>query len=101
MDALRAGFYWRYNTNLNSVCLLFATYTVALLWRKFILRQVPRVVGALCVALVVALPLAMGKIIRFDRGPGYGFARSTAVDNSRILSSKDRLLLVDPSEDGG
>ena len=101
IDALRAGSYWRYNTHLGGVCLLFATYTVAILWRKFILRPVPRIVAAFCVVLVVALPFAMGKKLRFDLDPGYGFARSTAADISRILSPKDRLLLIDPLEDGG
>ena len=100
-EALRAASYWRYNTHLGGVCLLFATYTVALLWRRFVLRPVPRIAAALCVALVVALPFAMSKKLRFDLDPGYGFARSTAVDISRILASKDRLLLIDPLEDGG
>jgi hypothetical protein len=43
----------------------------------------------------------MGKKLRFDLDPGYGFARSAAVDISRMLSPKDRLLLVDPLADGG
>lgn len=99
-DALRVGSYWRYNTHLGGVALLFATYGAALLWRRFIIRPAPGIVGAICIALVVALPPAMGKKLRFDLDPGYGYARSTAADISRMLSPKDRLLLVDTLEDG-
>lgn len=101
MDALRAGSYWRYNTHLGGVCLLFATYSVALLWRRYLSRPVHKAVPAVVVILVIALPIAMGKKLRFDLDPGYGFARSTAADISRILTAEDRLLLVDPLEDGG
>ena len=101
VDALRAASYWRYNTHLGGVCLLFATYSVALLWRKFVRWPVPRIVAALCFVAVVALPVAMAKKLRFDLDPGYGFARSTATDIARILSSRDRLMLVDTLEDGG
>jgi hypothetical protein len=100
-EAVRVASYWRYNTHLGGVCLLFATYAGSLLWRKFVLRPVPRAIAAFCIVLVLALPIAMGKKLRFDLDPGYAFARSTAGDISRMLSSKDRLLLVDPLEDGG
>lgn len=100
-DALRAASYWRYNTHLGGVCLLFAVYALALLWRKFVVRPVPRFTATICVALVVVLPLVLSKKLRFDLDPGYGFARTTAIDLSRMLSKSDRVLLVDPLEDGG
>ena len=32
-DALRAASYWRYNTHLGGICVVFAAYAIALLWR--------------------------------------------------------------------
>lgn len=99
-DALRAGSYWRYNTHLGGVCLIFAAYSLALLWRRYISRPLPQLTAAFAVFLVLALPLAMGKKLRFDLHPRYAFSRATAIDMARHLSPTDRLLLVDPVDDG-
>ena len=99
-DALRVASFWRYNTHLGGVCLVFATCAVALLWGRFIQRPLPQLVGAVAVVLVLVLPVAMGKKLRFDLNPRYAYAYATAGDIARLLSRKDRLMLVDPADDG-
>jgi hypothetical protein len=100
-EALRAASFWRYSTHLGGVCMLFITYSSALLWRKYIRRPPPRAVVGFCIVLILALPMAVGKKLRFDLDPGYAYARSTASDISKILSPNDQILLIDPLEDEG
>lgn len=100
VDALRAGSYWRYNTHLGGVCLLFAAYSLCLLWRRYVTRPVPQTISAIAVLLVLAMPIAMAKKLRFDLDPRYGYARATAIDMAKHLAPTDRLLLVDPDDDG-
>lgn len=99
-DALRAGSYWRYNTHLGGVCLIFAAYSLALLWRRYVTRPLPQLTSAFAIVLVLILPLAMGKKLRFDLHPRYAYARTTAIDIAGRLSPSDRLLLIDPIDDG-
>jgi hypothetical protein len=99
-DALRAGSYWRYNTHLGGVCLIVAAYSLALLWRRYVTRPLPQLTSAFAIILVLLLPLAMGKKLRFDLHPRYAYARTTAIDIASRLSPSDRLLLVDPIDDG-
>lgn len=99
-EALRAASYWRYNTHLGGVCLVFAGVGLAMLWRRRARWPVPRLAGAAAVVLVLAMPLAMAKKLRFDLHPRYGYAHSTGSDIAHLLSPDDRLLLVDPADDG-
>lgn len=100
VDGLRAASYWRYNTHLGGLCLLFAAFAIALLWRRFVRRKAPAALAAFAMVLVVALPVAMGQKLRFDKHPRYGYARTIAADIAATLTQDDRLLLVDPEDDG-
>ena len=99
-DALRVASYWRYNTHLGGVGLVFAAVGGALLWRRYARWHLPRALACLAVVLVVAMPVALAKKLRFDLHPRYGYAHSTGRDIARMLSPNDRLLLVDPKDDG-
>ncbi len=100
VDGLRAASYWRYNTHLGGLSLLFAAYAIALMWRRFVSRSAPAAVAALTIVVVLALPVAMGRKLRFDMHPRYAYARTVAADIASVLTPKDRLLLVDPQDDG-
>jgi hypothetical protein len=99
-EARNAASYWRYNTHLGGVCLLFAAYSGALLWRKYVTRSLPRWAGALAIFLIVAIPFAMGKKLRFDSHPRYDYGYSTGGDIANQLSADDRLFLIDLEDNG-
>jgi hypothetical protein len=99
-EAENAASYWRYNMHLGGVALLFASYGLALLWRRHVVpRWRPRL-GWIAVLLVLATPAAFATKIRFDLHPRYRYARTTAAAIARILAPTDRLVLIDPEENG-
>jgi hypothetical protein len=92
--------YWRYNLHLGGVALLFATYAAALLWRRHVVpRWRPRI-GWVAIALVLVAPVALATKLRFDRDPRYQYARATATAIARMLTPADRLVLIDPEDNG-
>ena len=92
--------YWRYNMHLGGVALLFATYAVALLWRRHVVpRWRPRI-GWVAIVLVVVAPIAFATKLRFDLDPRYLYARTTAAAIAGLLTPADRLVLIDPEDNG-
>lgn len=92
--------FWRYNMHLGGVALLFASYGVGLLWRRHIVPHWRPRLGWLAIAIVVVAPITLATKIRFDRDPRYQYARTTAAAIGRMLSPTDRLVLIDPEENG-
>lgn len=99
-EALHAASYWRYNTHLGGVCLAFAAYGGALVWQRFVAGKMPRFVPALAIALVVVLPVGMAKKLRFDNHPRYHYAWDVGRAIASHLTAADRILLVDPADNG-
>lgn len=99
-EAENALSYWRYNMHLGGVALLFATQGIALLWRRYVVPHWRPQIGWLAMALVLAAPFALATKIRFDRDPRYQYARTTALAIARMLTPADRLVLIDPDENG-
>ncbi len=99
-EALRAASYWRYNTHLGGVCLIFATVALATFWHRRLSGRMPRWVPALLVVLAIALPVGAAKKLRFDSHPRYLHAWSVGKSLAEKLGKQDRLLLVDPESDG-
>ena len=99
-DARVAASYWRYNMHLGGVCVLFAGYGGALLWRRFAAPRMRRRLGPVAVALTLALPIALISKLRFDLHPRYIYARETALEIAALLRPADRLVLVDPEGNG-
>lgn len=100
LDALRAGSYWRYNTHLGGVCLVFAVCGMVYLWRRWKWRTPPQFVYTLAIVLVLALPVAMAGKLRFDKHPRYDYARATAQAIAERLTPEDRILMIDLLDDG-
>ena len=101
-DALRVASYWRYNTQLGGVCLLFSIFFVS----KFLLKiQYPDYFAshwgkAILMILVLATPILYAKKLRFDIDPQYDFARKVGQELKMLLGQDDRLLLASPNTDG-
>ena len=99
-EALRAASFWRYNTHLGGICLVFAAYCIAFTWHRYFGQNIPRILPILLIVIVVILPVALVKKLRFDLHPRYLFARTLAKEIATKLSPKDRLLVVDFDSDG-
>ena len=99
-EALRAASYWRYNTHLGGVCLVFAACVIAHAWRRCERCRVPKPIAIIAVALVLVAPFAMAKKFRFDLEPRIIYARSITQNIRPLLTAKDRLLLAELDSDG-
>ena len=99
-EALRAASYWRYNTHLGGVCLVFAACVIAHAWRRCERCHVPKPLAAFAVLIVLVAPIAMAKKFRFDLEPRIIYARSITKNIRPLLSTKDRLLLAELDSDG-
>lgn len=92
--------YWRYNLHLGGVALLFGAYSVALLWRRHVVPHWRPRIGWVAIALVLMAPVVFATKLRFDRDPRYQYARTTATAIAELLSPADRLVLIDPEDNG-
>jgi hypothetical protein len=99
-EALRAASYWRYNTHLGGVCLVFVACVIAHAWRRCERCRVPKPLAVLAVVLVFVAPLVMAKKFRFDLEPRIIYARSITKNIRALLTEKDRLLLAELDSDG-
>lgn len=95
-DALRAASYWRYNTHLGGIAVLFAVYGIARLWRW----PLPRIAAAAAVVLVLIAPVALAAMIRFDVRAPKLFVRAVGAEIQRTLSQDDRIVLIDTTDSG-
>ena len=101
-DALRVASYWRYNTQLGGVCLLFLIFVVQKLLKKI---QYPKYfisewVKTILIIVVLITPILSAKKLRFDIDPQYNFAKKIGQELKTLLGEKDRLLLASPNTDG-
>ena len=99
-EAIRAASFWRYNTHLGGVCLVFSAYCIAFLWNRFFGANLPKFIPILLIVIVVISPVILVKKLRFDLHPRYLYARTLAKEIATKLSPKDRLLIVDFNSDG-
>jgi len=101
-DALRVASYWRYNTQLGGVCLLFLIFVVQKLLQKI---QYPSFFlstwgKAVLILVVLSTPILFAKKLRFDIDVQYDFAKKMGQELKMLLGKEDRLLLASPNTDG-
>ena len=100
------GSYWRYNTQLGILGCTAAAFGLAHLWRRFVSPRlagaggVARLLPALGMAVVVALPLALPEKLRIDARPQKDHMRLVGQDLGRSLPEGARLAVVDPRGNG-
>ncbi len=99
-EALRAASYWRYNTHLGGVCLIFAACVIAHTWQRCERCKVPNALASLAVVIVFVTPIALAKKFRFDLEPRIAYARSIIKNIRPHLTTNDRLLLAELDSDG-
>ncbi len=98
--------YWRYNTQLGILGCTAAAFGLAHLWRRHVSPRlagaggVARLLPALGMAVVVALPLALPEKLRIDARPQKDHMRLVGQDLGRSLPEGARLVVVDPRGTG-
>ena len=99
-DALRAASYWRYNTHLGGLCVLFGAYGLARAWRAWVpIRRTARL-RLLPIVLLLVMPFAFASKIRFDDHPIKNHVRNVGVSLAQTLKPNDRLAVVDETHNG-
>jgi hypothetical protein len=78
-NAVRAMSYWRYNMHVGGLSVAFLAVCAGALWRRYASgRSLPVVVTAIPVVLMLALPVALSRKIRFDHEPDKPHFRAVA-----------------------
>ena len=99
-DARRVASYWRYNTHLGGVAVVFAAYGLALLWREHLTLRLRRDLNWIPIALIVALPVGLSYKVRFDHRPQKQYVRGVGAELARTLPPTARLAILDPADNG-
>lgn len=100
-QALTAVSYWRYNSHLGMVALLFAAASIGILWRRFnIQERIPATAAWLPLFIVLILPLVFAKKLRFDLEPDKPHFTRVARDIAGILPEDKHLIVMDPQGTG-
>jgi hypothetical protein len=99
-EATRAASYWRYNTHLAGICVLFGAYGLARAWRA----RMPMRTGAKLrwapIVLLLMMPFVFAKKIRFDDHPIKNHIRVVGESLARTLKPNDRLAVIDETHNG-
>jgi hypothetical protein len=98
-EGLHAASFWRYSTHLGMIGVVSAIAAAAPYWR---LRQMlRRGLAAIAIAVVLVLPAAAAKRLRFDIvHPHDGYLLAVARDMGTMLPAGSRVELVDLHHDG-
>ncbi len=100
-DALNVVSFWRYNTHLGLLGLIPAAMFIAQLYREKLggkpwlekLKPLP-------IFLILLMPIALAKYIRFDIDPQKTYIRETGRAIAPLLPGESRLFVVDPLGSG-
>jgi hypothetical protein len=98
-EALRAASFWRYNTQLGLLGATTAAFGLARFWQRRQLK-LPRLLSALAVFLVLAIPLATSSSLRFDIRPQKDHMRMVGQDLAKILPAGVRFAVIDQRGQG-
>lgn len=99
-DALRAQSYWRYNTHLGGLCVLFGAYGLARAWRARVPARFTARLRWAPIVLLLLMPFVFAKKIRFDHDPIKIHVRAVGESLARTLKPNHRLAVVDETHNG-
>ena len=100
-EGQNAASYWRYNTQLGGMALVFGAAMLGMLYRRLTWRLPAS--GWIPVGLIVSIlivPPALASKIRFDLNPVTRYVRSVGADMAQRLPVGATLVVVDPSDNG-
>lgn len=92
--------YWRYNTQLGGLAMIFAAYAAARLWRRYVSWHPGRTAAASVCALVIAAPALAQRVVDFDRAPPKGFVRAAALEVADLIPKGSIVGTMDPADNG-
>lgn len=99
--AIHAVSFWRYHMHLGMVCVAFAAYGLAHLWKtRWIGRFDIRRLAWIPMVAVIAAPFIFASKLRFDREPPVPFFRSVAADLRGLVPKGASVVVVDPTGNG-
>ena len=99
-DAIRAASYWRYNTHLGGLCVLFGACGLARAWRACVPTRGTARLRLVPIVLLLVMPFAFASKIRFDDHPIKNHVRNVGVNLAQTLKPNDRLAVVDETHNG-
>ena len=105
-DALRAGSFWRYNTQMGLLGVTGAAYGLALIWQKYASPALAarsglaKMIAAPPVILVLVLPIALHHKLRFDIRPQKDHMRMVGQELATTLPSGTSIIVTDIKGDG-
>ena len=99
--ALTAVSYWRYNTHLGMLAVLFGAVGTGMLWRRFDLStRAPKAITWLPLVLVLLAPFIFAKKMRFDLEPHKPHYTAVAQDLVAMVPLDQPLIYIDPMGTG-
>jgi hypothetical protein len=100
-EGLSAASYWRYNTQLGGIALVFGAAMAGRLWPKLRPRlAAPAWIRPAVVAIALIVPVAAAPKIRFDLNPVTRYVRSVGVEMNGLMPLGARLVVIDPTDNG-
>mgnify|MGYP007046917825 CR=1 FL=1 len=100
-QALTVASFWRYNTHLGMLAVLFGAVSAGMLWRRYdMANRAPKAIVWLPLVLIVIAPFIFAKKLRFDLEPNK--PHYTAVANALIalVPNDEPLIDIDPQGTG-
>ena len=100
-QALTVVSFWRYNTHMGMLAVLFISISAGLLWKRFDLsNRMPRKIVWVPLVLVLLAPFVFAKKLRFDLEPDKPHFTAVARDLISLVPINEPLVFVDPEGTG-
>lgn len=99
-EARAVASYWRYNTQLGGLAMLFGVYGATRIWQRYVTWQPGRAVVSGACALVIAGPVLAQRVIDFDRAPPKEFIRAAANEVAGLVPNGSVLGTLDAKDNG-
>jgi hypothetical protein len=99
-NGLVAPSFWRFNMHLGGACVAFATYGLAMAWRRFVMPRFRINLSWLLIALLPVAPFAMAYKIRFDLHPPTVFVRAVSEEVIELVPEGVRFAVLDVTGNG-
>lgn len=96
-QALTAVSFWRYNTHMGMLAVLFIAISAGMLWKHYDLaNRAPKKLAWLPIILILIAPFVFAKKLRFDLEPDKPHYTSVAWDLASYLPISEPLVFIDP-----